>query len=324
MKKFLKYLFLVIFITILGGYLYLRFGLPNVSPAENITIEVSPDQIERGKYLANHVMLCVDCHSERDFNYYAGPIKEGTFGAGGESFNHDLGFPGTIISKNITPAALKTWTDGEIFRALVSGVSKDGNPLFGVMPFQNYAQLDRADLYAVIAYIRTLDPIEKVHPETELDFPVNLIMRTIPKDEKVESKRPSPDNKLAYGKYIFTAASCAECHSQRDKGDIIPELENAGGVEFKFPDGNIVRSANLTSDKETGLGNWTEEAFIARFKAFSDSVYSPQKLHEGQVNTIMPWLKYAGMTNQDLSALYAYLQNLSPIKNEVVKFSPSK
>lgn len=324
MKKILKYLLLVIVIAVLGGYLYVRFALPSVSPAENITIEATPQQIERGKYLANHVMLCMDCHSERNFSIYAGPIDMETFGAGGEIFNEDMGFPGTIISKNITPAALSTWTDGEIFRALVSGVSKNGDPLFGVMPFQNFAQLDRDDLYAVIAYIRTLDPIEKVHPAAELNFPVNLIMRTIPKDEKVENKRPSPDNKIAYGKYIFTAASCAECHSQRDKGEIIKEIENAGGVEFKFPDGGIVRSANLTSDIETGLGNWTEETFIARFKSFADSSYVPQKLQDGQVNTIMPWLKYSGMTEQDLSALFTYLQSLAPIKNEVVKFSPAK
>lgn len=323
MKKFLKYLVITIVVIVLGGYLYLRFALPSVSPAEDIKITATETQIERGKYLTEFVMLCTDCHSIRDWTLYAAPFDEKEKGAGGEVFDHNMGFPGKFYSKNITPAGLKDWTDGEIFRAMVSGVNKEGEPLFPVMPYMNYAQLDREDLYAVIAYIRTLQPVERANIDSEPDFPMNLIMRTFPADAPVTGKRPSPDDKVAYGKYMLTAASCIECHSQREKGEIIQGLEFAGGMEFTFPNGSLVRSANITPDKSTGIGDWTEEAFIQRFRNFNDSVFTPNKLTAGQVNTVMPWMRYSGMTDQDLGAIYAYLMSIKAVKNEVEKFTPN-
>lgn len=82
--------------------------------------------IARGKYLANHVAVCMDCHSTRKWNKYSGPMDENAQGAGGEIFDQNMGFPGKFISPNITPYALREWTDGEIFRAITSGVNKDG------------------------------------------------------------------------------------------------------------------------------------------------------------------------------------------------------
>lgn len=321
MKKFLKRTAIFLAVIILGGYLYISFALPNVGKAEDLKITSTPAMLERGKYLAEHVMLCTDCHSLRDWNKYGGPFDHAKKGGGGEPFNEDMGFPGDFYSKNITPYNLNDWTDGEIFRAMTVGVSKDGEPLFPVMPYQNYAQMDREDLYAVIAYIRTLAPVENDVQNSSAAFPMNLIMRTIPQDVAVSNKRPSTDNKLAYGKYLFTAASCNECHSQRDKGEIIPELAMAGGYEFKLPNGDIVRSANLTSDKETGIGNWTTEQFLDKFRAFNDSVFTPTELQPHQVNTVMPWLRYSGMTEDDLTAIFVYLQSIEPIKNEVTKYT---
>lgn len=323
-KKLVKYALLLLIIVVLGGYLYLRFGFPSVRPAENIKIEANEAMIEHGRYLAENVMLCTDCHSVRDWSMYAAPFEESKKGAGGEEFNQDMGFPGKFYSKNITPFKLKDWTDGEIFRAMVCGVNKDGEALFPMMPYQNYAQLDREDLYAVIAYIRTLESVENENKMSEPDFPMNLIMRTIPQDAEVKGKRPGKEDRTAYGKYLLTAASCMDCHSQRDHGEIIEGLELAGGMEFKFPDGNIVRSANITPHKETGIGNWTEEGFILRFRAFSDSVFTPAKLQEGQINTVMPWMRYSGMTDEDLGAIYTYLMSIKGIKNEVKKYSPKK
>ena len=321
MKKFLKYTVISLVVLVLGAYLYLRFMLPSVGEAEDLKIEATPERIERGRYLAEFVMLCTDCHSKRDWSMYGGPFDETTKGGGGEEFNQDMGFPGKFYSKNITPHGLKDWTDGEIFRAMVSGVNRDGEPLFPVMPYQNYAQLDREDLYSVIAYIRTLPIVKEDNITSDADFPMNFIMRTIPKDEKVANKRPDPSDRVAYGKYLFTAASCNECHTQRDHGEPIKGLEMAGGFEFKFPNGSIVRSANITPDKETGIGNWTEEAFIQRFRMYNDSVFTPSKLTNGQVNTVMPWIRYCGMTDQDLGAIFTYLQSVKAIRNEVEKFT---
>ncbi|HEY5919236.1 MAG TPA: cytochrome C, partial [Chryseolinea sp.] len=95
-----------------------------------------------------------------------------------------------------------------------------------------------------------------------------------------------------------------------------------GGREFGFPDGSRVSSANITPDKETGIGNWTREQFVARFKMYTDSSYVLPSVGPGEFNTIMPWTMYAGMTEEDLSAIFAYLQTVAPISNQVTKFSP--
>jgi hypothetical protein len=94
----------------------------------------------------------------------------------------------------------------------------------------------------------------------------------------------------------------------------------AGGFEFPLA-GGIVRSANITPDKETGIGDWSEAAFINRFKMYADSSYIPAKVSPTDFNTIMPWMMYATMTHEDLAAIYAYLETTTPVKNEVEKFT---
>jgi hypothetical protein len=91
---------------------------------------------------------------------------------------------------------------------------------------------------------------------------------------------------------------------------------------FKFPmTGGMVCSANITSDKETGIGDWSEEAFINRFKMYADSSYIPAKVSTTDFNTIMPWMMYATMKREDLAAIYAYLETTTPVKNKVERFT---
>jgi len=323
MKIFLKVLFiilLVIVIGITGVAIYVKAALPNVGAAPDIKVEVTPDRIARGKYLANHVAICMDCHSQRDWSIYAGPIKKGTFGGGGEKFGKESGFPGTLYSKNITPYSLENWSDGEIFRTITTGENKDGKALFPLMPYHSYAQMDKEDLYSIIAYLRSLPALKNDVPERELDFPVNFIVNTIPA-KAVLSTKPDTNNVLAYGKYLVTTASCVECHSKVDKGKRIAGTEFGGGREFNFPNDTVVTSANITPDKETGIGNWSEELFVQKFKQFSDSTYHAQQVGGNDFNTVMPWLMYSGMTEKDLASVYAYLRTVKPIKNTVVKFA---
>ena len=101
-------------------------------------------------------------------------------------------------------------------------------------------------------------------------------------------------------------------------------MQYAGGFEFPFPGGSVIRSANITPDKETGIGEWSKSAFIRRFKSFTDSNYVLPNLAPGQYNSIMPWTMYGTMTEEDLGALYEYLMTLKPIKNQVEKFTPAK
>jgi mono/diheme cytochrome c family protein len=320
LKKGVKYFVLLTLVTIVGLLSYVSFALPDVGNPEDLTIEITPERLERGKYLAHSVNACMDCHSKRDWTKTAGPLIEGTLGQGGSEYNQELGFPGKFYAKNITPYALKDWTDGEIFRAITAGVSKDGTALFPLMPHPNYGKSDREDIYSIIAYIRTLEPIENVVPKSEPDFPMNFIINTIPQKPQF-LKIPNQGDQVAYGAYILNAADCFSCHTKQEKGKPMPGMDLAGGFEFKIPSGGVVRSANISPDPETGIANWTEEMFVNRFKSYADSNYNAADVKPGEYNTVMPWTMYGNMKTEDLKAIYAYLRTVKPVKNKVEKFS---
>lgn len=317
MKKFFLTILILIILVIAVTASYVRFVLPDVGAAPDLHIAITPERVQHGEYLANHVTLCMDCHSTRDWKKFAGPMVNGTTGKGGEYFGEEMGFPGTFYSKNITPANLKDWTDGEIFRAVTTGVDKFGNALFPVMPYHYYGRMDKEDVYDIIAYLRTLAPIENKTPDHQIDFPMNFIVNTIPVKAELVQK-PSRSDTLKYGAYLVNQAACMECHTQVKKGQVIPELAFSGGRVFKMPNGEV-HSANITPDKETGIGNWTAETFVARFKLYNDPSTLP-KLDPGQVNTIMPWGMFAGMDTSDLRSIYAYLRTIKPMKNQVSHF----
>ena len=326
MKRLIKIGSVVIGILVLiviSGSVYFNATYPKAVPAPEVKVEMTAERIERGKYLANNVALCVDCHSTRDFSKFSGPIKLGTEGMGGEIFGKEMGLPGKIPVKNITPAALGNWTDGEIIRALTSGINKHGKALFPIMPYENFYGMSKEDLYSIVAYIRTLKPINNKVGEKELDFPVNFIEKTLPLDSYKPTKAPDKSDLKEYGKYLVTIASCNHCHTPSNEGEPIAGMEFAGGAEVKLPFGTI-RSSNLTPDLETGLGAWTKEQFIQRFKSMATDQVKNMEILPGSFNTIMPWTQYGGMTEEDLGAIYEYLHSLKPVKNMVVRFTPAK
>ena len=323
MKKFFKifgYTLLVLILLISGVLIYVKIALPNVGPASALTVEYTPARVERGRYLANSVTVCIDCHSTRDWNKFAGPVIEGTFGKGGERFDQTIGFPGVYYSRNITPAGITRYTDGELFRLITTGVTKEGRAMFPVMPYQHYGQMDPEDIKSIIAYIRSLAPIQNEVQESVSDFPMNFIINTIPVKANPQTM-PAKSDTLAYGKYMVNASACVECHTKVNKGKIIDGLEFGGGREFMLRDGSIVRSANITPDAETGIGSWSKEIFVNRFKMYADSSYKPQAVAAGQFNSIMPWLMYSKMNTEDLEAIYTYIKSVKPIKSTVVKFT---
>lgn len=322
-KKIVVILFLLLIVVLGGGVIYLKFVLPDVGNAPDLKIVSTPEKVARGEYLANHVCVCMDCHGTRDWSKFSGPPMPGSKGKGGELFDQKFGFPGSYISRNITPFGVGNWTDGELFRAITCGVNKDGKALFPIMPYRYYGQMDPEDIYCIIAYIRTLPSISYVPTESKSDFPMSLIINTIPV-KGTPTKKPDPSNKIAYGKYLVMAGSCVECHTQvDDKGQIIPGKEFGGGRAFPFPDKSIVRSANLTPDLSTGLGGKTEEEFISLFHSRSDSTTLHTTLAPGSFNSIMPWTMFGTMKDEDLSAIYAYLQTVKAINNPVEKFTPA-
>ncbi|HYG04585.1 MAG TPA: c-type cytochrome [Chryseosolibacter sp.] len=325
MKKVIKIILLFVVVVAVGitGFIgYVKLALPDVGEAPELKVDLTAERIERGRYLANSVTICMDCHSNRDWSKFSGPIIPGTFGKGGDRFDHSVGFPGVYHAKNITPAGISRYTDGELYRVITTGVNKEGKAMFPVMPYRYYGKMDQEDIYSIIAYIRSLEPIENQVAESESDFPMNIIINTIP-EKPSHVKRPDPSDEVAYGGYMVNASGCIECHTQVDQGQIIPELAFGGGREFNFPDGSTIRSSNISPDDETGLGKWTKEMFVQRFKMYADSSYVLPNVQPGEFNSIMPWTMYSSMKEQDLAAIYAYLRSVKPINNRVVKFSPA-
>jgi mono/diheme cytochrome c family protein len=322
MKTLLKIALILIAVVVLVagagvGYLFAKY--PDVPPAESVTVVATPEKVARGEYLAKHVTQCVDCHAVRDYTKYAGPVVDGTLGRGGENF----GIPGTSIrsmySRNITPTGIGHWTDGELIRAMTTGVNKDGEALFPIMPYPRYAKLAREDVEAIVSYVRTLKPLEYTAPSRDMAMPLPLIVRTIPKPAEFRPI-PAKTDRVAYGEYMINAASCAECHTPMDgQGTPLPGKEFAGGFEFPLPGGGVVRSANITPDADTGIGTWTEQQFIDKFKAFQGAPVRSLTPAEQRENTVMPWIGYAGMTEEDLGAIYTYLRTVKPVVNRVQK-----
>lgn len=302
-----------------SGLIPLRVG-----PPMGIHIDFTMERIERGKYLAMHVTGCIECHSVRDGAYYSGPLVEGTEGMGGGRFGKEMGIPATVFATNITPYTLGSWTDGEIARAITSGVNRNGEALVPIMPYENYSEMSEEDLFSIIAYLRHLKSIPHNVPSRKLGFPVKIFIRTIPVPY---NPRPQPDaaDRLSSGEYLTKIAGCGHCHTKRNKlGQLIKSLEFAGGVKYPLPGGGFVTATNITPDQETGIGGWSQEDFIGRFKEFDSIELKKLLVDENHrvSNTNMGWTFYSGLTDEDLGAIYAYLMSLKPIKNKSQNPSP--
>jgi mono/diheme cytochrome c family protein len=244
---------------------YIVYFKPGIA-VDQVKIDPSPERLSRGKYLVENVAQCVACHSERDWSLYSGPVVAGTYGKGGEAFDQIQGFPRAYFAPNLTPHHLKDWSDGEILRAISSGVSRDGRPLFPVMPYLSFGKMDREDVYSMIAYIRGLEPIANDPPASRSDFPMSIIIHVIPQKGEFGAM-PAAADKVAYGRYLANAASCAECHTPDNKGQIIEAELYSGGRSFRLPNGTRIVSKNITPH-EKGIGAWTETEFIDRFKMY--------------------------------------------------------
>lgn len=326
MKKLLKlfvWLAILVAALIVGAVVYVTEFLPNIPVQTELRVEATPERVARGEYLANHVSVCMDCHSIREWNLFSGPLKPGTLGVGGEKFDQSMNFPGSFIAPNITPHALKNWSDGELYRAITSGVSKDGHPLFPIMPYPSYGSMATEDIYSIIAYLRSLPAVESSPAASKADPPVNVIMHLMPQPAH-PVEMPAKTDTVAYGSYLANAAGCTECHTKMVKGERVGQ-PYAGGFEFALP-GGVVRSPNITPHTTTGIGGWTKETFVSRFKAYAKDKFQPVVVDtaQGGMQTVMPWTMYAGMTDEDLGAIYDFLKSLPAADNQVERWTAAK
>jgi hypothetical protein len=216
-------------------------------------------------------------------------------------------FPGTICFSNITPdreTGIGAWTDGEIMRAIREGIDHEGKALFPTMPYAIFAHISDQDLEALVAYLRTLEPVRRPLPDSSIDFPISMIISFVPRPINGEVPHPEQTDSVAYGEYLAEVARCKFCHSPRSPRNRLAYVgrDYSGGVEFSGFEGKFY-STNLTP-YESGLGTVSRDEFIELFRSKSGE-------QKGEVD-IMPWTYFAKMTDADLGTIYDFLQSLPP------------
>ena len=314
LKKVLGAVLGVILLLVLGLVVKFYVLSPRLRPASDMKAPKTPEAIQRGKYLVDNVTACLGCHSQVDETASGEPVVAGRLGSG-RDFGLMPGFPGHIRAPNLTPdleTGIGSWTDGELVRAIREGVSKDGRPLFPMMPYGSYGKsLSDEDVLAIVAYLRTLPPIKNDPGRTQIDFPVAMFVRAAPAPlDRLPAAEPPTTEPVARGEWLLTVCSCHDCHdSVNARHEPIPGKALAGGAPMPIPDKGTVYVANVTSDPATGIGAYSDDDLLR--------VLTEGKGKSGQTLYAMPWRYYGGMTEPDKRALIAALRKVPPVVNAV-------
>jgi mono/diheme cytochrome c family protein len=261
------------------------------------SVAMAQTPVERGSYLVNSILTCGNCHTPRGPGGVFDMSKQ--LSGGPQTFDTPAF---TVKGANITPdkeTGLGNWSAEDIKRALLEGKRPNGTQLAPIMPYAFYKVFIPGDLDAVVAYLRSVPAVSnKVQApvyKAELKF-----------DRPPEADRPPSEADLRdpvkRGRYLATIGHCMECHTKQVNG--VHDFANLGkgGEEFPGPWGMVV-SRNITSSKEKGLGNWTD-AEIKR--AITQGVHKDGSPLKGP----MGFALYAKMTDEDLSAVVAYLRTV--------------
>ena len=258
--------------------------------------------VERGSYLVNAVMACDGCHTPRG---KTGFVMEQRFSGGSQTWDTPAY---TVKGSNITPdrdTGIGGWSDSELKRVLTDGVHRTGRPIAPQMPFAFYKVLTPGDLDAIVAYLRSLEPLRN-----EVQAPVYKAAmhgETVPGATKpfTESDLRQP---VKRGFYLATIAHCMECHARKPDGT--QDYKNSwgkGGFLFTGPWGSAV-APNITSHPKSGIGAWTD-AEIRR--ALTQGVSRDGRTFK------QPMARqnyFSRMTDADLDAIVAWLRTLPPIE----------
>lgn len=271
------------------GQLLSCASMPERAALDSIRASNDPEIIERGRYLVLGPAHCPSCHGERAMS-------------GGRRF--DLGPLGAVMAPNISSdptAGIGALSDAMLVRSLRYGVARSGRPLLPIMPF---AEMTDRDLQAVISYLRTLEPVPYVTPDSDLSWLGSLAVSLLLAPEgPVSPPLPdrAPERSAEYGRYLaHTIANCHGCHTRRSRltGRFIGPAFG-GGMKIMESQGAFV-APNLTMAPDGIVQRLTEQEFIERFRT------------RAQLNTPspMPWGAFARMTDDDLAAIYRYLKTL--------------
>lgn len=288
---------------------------PRARPLTPRMFQSTPERLARGEYLVRNVIGCMACHAEHDWTAHDAPTLPKTLGAG-QDMSLLKGLPGMVYVPNITPDAetgAGSWSDDQLARAIREGVSHDGRALFPFMPYLDYRHMSDEDLASVIVYLRSLPPVHKQRPTTQLISPVEYLIRNVP--EPLDAPVPEPDVSTPEkrGKYLVTIAGCTDCHTPQDAhGQPLSGMDFGGGFILDGPWGRVA-SANITPDP-SGISYYDQAVFT---EAMRTGFVGARKL-----NQIMPWDSYRGMTDEDIVAMFAYLKTLKPVRHHVDNAEP--
>lgn len=296
MKKVLKWIVITVGVLVLlvGALHFLGQSRLNTAPHINmamVDIPTDATSIERGQHLAQAVSACTGCH-QPDFS--------------GEIFVDEPPI-GTIAAPNLTTGEGgigNNYTDEDWVRAIRHGIGSDGRTL-AMMPSNYYAKMSDADLGALVAYLKTVPPVDHRLPERNITFPGTIIFgvlayRNMPVsiiDHQTTGAAEMPATVGEQGEYLINIGVCRECH-----GADLAGLTDENGPP---PGPNLTPGGPLKS--------WNEADFVQALRnglTPDGRVLDPEK---------MPWPGYAHLTDEELNAIWAYLQTLpekTPGENE--------
>jgi mono/diheme cytochrome c family protein len=302
--KFLLFGVAALFVVLTVAITFTIGWRPFIGPKKRALTERhfdrTPERVARGRYLVQGLLGCESCHSPKDWTRHGAPDQPGMELAGQPLPIRD--FPGTIVAPNLTPDAdtgSARWSDDQIARAIREGIKHDDSILFPMMPYSEYKTLSDEDLASVVVYLRSLNPVRNPLPLSRINFPVNYLVRGAAEPVLDPVAGPDPSNLVARGKYMVHLG-CG-CHTVSDK------MGYSGGEHLAGPWGEVT-SANITPDA-SGIAYYGEATFIT---ALRTGYVGVRKL-----NSIMPFGEFQNLTDEDLRAIFAYLQTLPSVKHRV-------
>ena len=254
--------------------------------------------LERGKYLTE-AADCVVCHTAPGGKQYAG------------GFAFKLPF-GTMYSTNITPdkeTGIGNYTDQEFLDAMHRGIRRDGARLYPAMPYTSYTYVTDADALAIKVYLFSLAPVHAVPPENTLLFPFNqrwamtFWSLVFNRDTRFQANA-SQSLKWNRGAYLAEAlAHCGECHTPRNIGFALDNRKKFAGAPVAG-----WRAFNISSDKATGLGGWSDEdvAFYLSVGHVAGHGTASGPMGEAVDHS------YSKMTQDDIEAMVTFLRSVPP------------
>lgn len=286
---------------------YLSIGLLLLiaSDAEAQTRE----QIARGKYVFGAAAGC-GCHT----------VPKQALNAGGRKYDGPFG---TVYSSNITPdptTGIGKWTDEQIITATRAGRRPNGERLIPVHPYTVFNGMAEQDLKDVVVYLRSVPPVNRATPAKKISVPLFesvFLPAWLATFAAIETPpKSAATSGVARGEYLTRAVShCGECHTPRTMTMAVDNTRFlAGNPKGKGPEGSAV--PNITPDRETGLGSWSEEQI-------TDYLETGNK-PDGDVagGLMMEVIQgssagYKDLTKADRQAIAKYLKSIPAIKNRI-------